>query len=63
MKLVAHNGSRVWGGNEKWLCTVAAGLRARGHEVVVAFHEVSRSASGRARRSHRAKRRPRHASR
>lgn len=36
MKLVAQNGSRVWGGNEKWLCTVAAELRARGHEVVVA---------------------------
>jgi glycosyltransferase involved in cell wall biosynthesis len=36
VKLVAHNGSRVWGGNEKWLCTVAAGLRDRGHEVVVA---------------------------
>jgi glycosyltransferase involved in cell wall biosynthesis len=36
VKLVAQNGSRGWGGNEKWLCTVAAGLRDRGHEVVVA---------------------------
>ncbi len=36
VKLVAQNGSRVWGGNEKWLATAAAGLRARGHEVVVA---------------------------
>ncbi|HEX8276384.1 MAG TPA: glycosyltransferase [Longimicrobiaceae bacterium] len=36
MKLAAQNAGRVWGGNEKWLCTVAAGLRARGHEVVVA---------------------------
>lgn len=35
MKLVIHNGSRVWGGNEKWAATVAAGLRDRGHEVVV----------------------------
>jgi glycosyltransferase involved in cell wall biosynthesis len=35
MKLVIHNGSRVWGGNEKWLTTLAVGLRERGHEVVV----------------------------
>lgn len=35
MKLVIHNGSRVWGGNEKWLTTLAIGLRERGHEVVV----------------------------
>jgi glycosyltransferase involved in cell wall biosynthesis len=35
MKLVIQNGSRVWGGNEKWLATLAAGLIARGHEVVV----------------------------
>ncbi|MBV9772539.1 MAG: glycosyltransferase [Gemmatimonadetes bacterium] len=35
MKLVIQNGSRVWGGNEKWLATLAAGLAARGHEVVV----------------------------
>ncbi len=36
MKLVAQNAARVWGGNEKWLATVAEGLLARGHEVVVA---------------------------
>lgn len=35
MKLVAHNGSRVWGGNEKWLATLASGLLKRGHQVVV----------------------------
>jgi glycosyltransferase involved in cell wall biosynthesis len=35
MKLVIQNGSHVWGGNEKWLATVAAGLLARGHGVVV----------------------------
>lgn len=35
MKLVIHNAARVWGGNEKWMLTLAAGLTARGHEVVV----------------------------
>jgi glycosyltransferase involved in cell wall biosynthesis len=35
MKLVIQNMSRVWGGNEKWLSIVAAGLSARGHDVVV----------------------------
>lgn len=35
MKLVIQNGSRVWGGNEKWLATLASGLIARGHEVIV----------------------------
>jgi glycosyltransferase involved in cell wall biosynthesis len=35
MKLVIHNGSKVWGGNEKWLATLAVGLMERGHEVVV----------------------------
>ena len=35
MKLAIHNGSRVWGGNEKWLTTLALGLRSRGHDVVV----------------------------
>lgn len=35
MKLVIQNGSRVWGGNEKWLATLGAGLLARGHQVVV----------------------------
>lgn len=35
MKLVIQNGSRVWGGNEKWLATLSAGLIARGHEVIV----------------------------
>lgn len=36
MKLVIQNSARVWGGNEKWMLSVAEGLRARGHEVVVA---------------------------
>lgn len=36
MKLVITNLSRVWGGNEKWLATLAAGLQRRGHRVVVA---------------------------
>jgi glycosyltransferase involved in cell wall biosynthesis len=35
MKLVIHNGARVWGGNEKWMLTVAQGLVRRGHTVVV----------------------------
>jgi len=35
MRLVIQNSAAVWGGNEKWLATVAAGLMARGHEVVV----------------------------
>lgn len=35
MKVVIQNTSRVWGGNEKWLATVAAGLIARGHQVTV----------------------------
>lgn len=35
MKLVIQNTSRVWGGNEKWLATLAAGLIDRGHDVVV----------------------------
>ena len=35
MKLVIQNTSRVWGGNEKWLGNVAAGLASRGHEVIV----------------------------
>lgn len=39
MKLVIQNGSHVWGGNEKWLATLSAGLIARGHEVVVSCPE------------------------
>jgi len=35
MKLVIHNAARVWGGNEKWMLTLAEGLAARGHEVIV----------------------------
>lgn len=35
MKVVVQNTGRVWGGNEKWLATVAAGLSARGDQVVV----------------------------
>jgi glycosyltransferase involved in cell wall biosynthesis len=33
--LLIHNHSRVWGGNEKWLATLAAGLMRKGHRVVV----------------------------
>lgn len=36
MKLIIHNGARVWGGNEKWMLTLAEGLTARGHDVAVA---------------------------
>ena len=36
MRLAIHNGSRVWGGNEKWLAMLAAGLATRGHHVAVA---------------------------
>ncbi|MEO8194613.1 MAG: glycosyltransferase [Gemmatimonadales bacterium] len=35
MKLAIQNMSHVWGGNEKWLSILAAGLVSRGHEVVV----------------------------
>jgi glycosyltransferase involved in cell wall biosynthesis len=35
MKLVIHNAARVWGGNEKWMLTLARGLARRGHDVVV----------------------------
>jgi glycosyltransferase involved in cell wall biosynthesis len=36
MKLAIHNGSRLWGGNEKWVAMLAAGLADRGHQVAVA---------------------------
>jgi glycosyltransferase involved in cell wall biosynthesis len=36
MRLAIHNGSRVWGGNEKWTAMLAEGLAARGHRVAVA---------------------------
>lgn len=39
MKLVVYNSGRSWGGNEKWLATLAAGLQRRGHAVVVACGE------------------------
>jgi len=35
VKIVIQNDSRVWGGNEKWFATLASGLVARGHGVVV----------------------------
>jgi glycosyltransferase involved in cell wall biosynthesis len=34
MKIAVHNGSRVWGGNEKWLLATAEGLQRRSHRVV-----------------------------
>ena len=30
MKLVIHNAAKVWGGNEKWMLTLASGLVRRG---------------------------------
>jgi glycosyltransferase involved in cell wall biosynthesis len=44
MKLVIQNTSRVWGGNEKWLGTLADGLIARGHEVIVSCAQGAVSA-------------------
>jgi glycosyltransferase involved in cell wall biosynthesis len=41
MKLVIHNGARVWGGNEKWLTNLAIGLAETGHEVVVSCRSGS----------------------
>jgi glycosyltransferase involved in cell wall biosynthesis len=35
MKVVAQNAARVWGGNEKWLGVLGAGLSRRGHDVLV----------------------------
>ena len=35
MKLVIQNTAHVWGGNEKMLATVAAGLAKRGHDIVI----------------------------
>jgi len=49
VKLVIQNSARVWGGNEKWMLTVAAGLLARGHDVVVSCRaggEVARRLEG-----------------
>jgi glycosyltransferase involved in cell wall biosynthesis len=49
MKLVIQNTSHVWGGNEKWLATLASGLGERGHEVIVscAMGPVQRELAGR----------------
>ncbi|HEU4884791.1 MAG TPA: glycosyltransferase [Longimicrobium sp.] len=50
MKLVIHNAARVWGGNEKWMLTLAQGLAQRGHEVVVSCRrggEVARRVKAR----------------
>ena len=41
MKIVIQNNSRVWGGNEKWFATLAGGLVARGHHVVVSCRAAS----------------------
>jgi glycosyltransferase involved in cell wall biosynthesis len=35
LKVVIQSDSRIWGGNEKWLLLVGAGLAGRGHDVVV----------------------------
>ena len=58
MKVVIQNTSRVWGGNEKWLATLASGLVARGHQVVVSCRRggvvsspVLRSVEARSRRA------------
>ena len=49
MKLIIQNTSKVWGGNEKWVGTLAEGLTARGHEVIVSCAQgaVSAELSGR----------------
>jgi glycosyltransferase involved in cell wall biosynthesis len=50
MKVVIQNSSRVWGGNEKWLATLAAGLIGRGHQVIVSCRRggvVARELAGR----------------
>jgi glycosyltransferase involved in cell wall biosynthesis len=41
VKLAIQNSARVWGGNEKWMATLAEGLLARGHEVVVSCRRGS----------------------
>mgnify|MGYP006201734831 CR=1 FL=1 len=41
MKLVIQSDSRIWGGNEKWLLLVGAGLAGRGHDVVVSCKPAS----------------------
>jgi glycosyltransferase involved in cell wall biosynthesis len=35
MRVVFVNSSRIWGGNEKWTCEAASGLRGRGHDVLL----------------------------
>ena len=35
MRVVFVNSADRWGGNEKWTCEAANGLRARGHEVLL----------------------------
>ncbi len=35
MNVVIQSDSRIWGGNEKWLTLVTAGLAERGHDVLV----------------------------
>lgn len=44
MKLVIQNTSKVWGGNEKWLGTLAEGLISRGHDVIVSCAQGAVSA-------------------
>jgi glycosyltransferase involved in cell wall biosynthesis len=35
VKLIVQNGSRFWGGCEKWMATLSRGLLDRGHDVIV----------------------------
>ena len=35
MKVVLQSGSRVFGGNEKWLVTLGRGLSGRGHDITI----------------------------
>jgi glycosyltransferase involved in cell wall biosynthesis len=35
MKVIIQSLARLWGGGEKWLITLAEGLKARGHDVVI----------------------------
>src|SRR5262245_14427711 len=35
MLIAAHNGARIWGGGERALTRLLAGLQGRGHEVIL----------------------------
>lgn len=39
MKVVIQSDAAIWGGNEKWLVGVGAGLAGRGHEVIISCRQ------------------------